>query len=332
MNHPAELRDGQRFIVVGRAGMDLYPEPAGTKIADAEGFSAMLGGSAANIAAGLARLGARVGLMSALSDDPVGRYCARQLSRYGIDQSLVGRSAPGTRTSLALSESRLEDHETVIYRNGAADFDLSPELLDRLKLEGVSALVVTGTALAAPASREVVMGAIERATAAGVDVVLDLDYRPYSWANGGEASAAYLAASRASRIVVGNGEEFAVLHSAASPDPAHARALLGQGPDICIYKMGQEGAITFEGGEEMATGIYPVEALKPVGAGDAFLASFLVAYYGGTDTCGSVLRGSAAASLVVSRKGCAGAMPTGSEVAEFMAAREVSAGQTCIAG
>ncbi|SIO30872.1 PfkB family carbohydrate kinase [Vannielia litorea] len=314
-----------RFIVIGRAGMDLYPEPAGTKTAEATRFSAMLGGSAANIAAGLARLGAQVELMTALSDDPVGRFCAAQLEAFGIGQGLVSTSGPDTRTSLALSENRLEDHETVIYRNGAADFDLAVDLPDRMELDGLAALVVTGTALAREPSRAVTLHAIARAQEARVPVVLDLDYRPYSWASARDASEVYAATARRSDIVVGNDLEFAILQGTSDPSPDYARQLSNDGPETCIYKMGQDGAITFHAGAESASGIYPVTALKPVGAGDAFLASFLAARFSGGEMSEAVRRGSAAAALVVSRPGCSNAMPLAEEVTAFMLANIMTA-------
>lgn len=48
-----------RFLVLGRAGMDLYADPPGTRIEEARSFAAHLGGSAANIAAALVRQGQR---------------------------------------------------------------------------------------------------------------------------------------------------------------------------------------------------------------------------------------------------------------------------------
>ncbi len=311
----------KRFIVVGRAGMDLYPEPAGTKIADATQFSAQLGGSAANIAAGLSRLGADVALLTALSDDPVGRFCLKQLAVHGIDSSLVQASGAETRSSLALSESRIEDHETLIYRNGAADFDLDASSIQALDLAGITAVVITGTALAREPSRTAVFLLIEKAREAGIDVVLDVDYRPYSWASVEEASSICSEAARNSTILVGNEEEFAVLAGGTELSAEHGRSLAKAGVEICIYKMGGEGAISFQGGREIRTGVFPVEALKPVGAGDAFLASFLSSHYDGEPLTDCVTKGSAAAALVVTRKGCSDAMPTADELSEFMSTR-----------
>src|SRR4029079_6301233 len=91
-------------IVIGRAGLDLYPEPDGTEIEAAEHFRSDVGGSAANIAVALARQGVRVALLSPLSDDAVGRFVRATLGRYGVDTSRCRAVAGGYRTSLALAE------------------------------------------------------------------------------------------------------------------------------------------------------------------------------------------------------------------------------------
>ena len=69
------------FLVVGRAGMDFFPDPPGTKTEEADTFKAGLGGSSANIAAGLVKLGGQAALVTSVSDDSVGRYCLRQLQK-----------------------------------------------------------------------------------------------------------------------------------------------------------------------------------------------------------------------------------------------------------
>ena len=61
--------DGRTVLVVGRAGMDLYPLPDGSTIEAATGFVSDVGGSAGNIAVALARLGGKAALLSAFSDD-----------------------------------------------------------------------------------------------------------------------------------------------------------------------------------------------------------------------------------------------------------------------
>jgi 5-dehydro-2-deoxygluconokinase len=100
---------------------------------------------------------------------------------------------------------------------------------------------------------------------------------------------------------------------------ATARDLVAEGAAIAIYKMGQDGAVTVTPAYEVRTGIYPTAALKPTGAGDAFLGSFIAALAVGYPVQTAVLRGSAAAAMVVARVGCAPAMPTRAELDAFLA-------------
>src|ERR1022692_57682 len=104
-------------IVIGRAGMDLYPLPDGTETESTEQFAAGVGGSAGNIAVALSRQGYRAALLSPLSEDSVGRFVRKHLARYAVDTSRCRVVAGEYRTSLAICETRLDDCETVFYRN-----------------------------------------------------------------------------------------------------------------------------------------------------------------------------------------------------------------------
>ncbi|MBI1416474.1 MAG: permease [Limimaricola sp.] len=311
------LQAGQ-FLVLGRAGMDLYPDPPGTPTAEASRFVSDLGGSAGNIAAALVRAGSAASLVSAVSNDAVGRFVLAALARHGIGTVHVAVRGGGVRTSLALAESRMEGHETVIYRNGAADFALDRADVVALPFAPAAALVVTGTALAADPSRSATRAAMAAARAAGLPVILDLDYRPYSWADGGQAQGIMLEAAAAADMIVGNDEEFGVL----AGSPAAGRDLArGMGRDgrIAVYKMGAAGSVTFTDGAVIETPVFPVTPLKPFGAGDAFLGNLLAALAGGQPLDTALRRGSAAAAMVVATVGCAGAMPTPDTLDTFIA-------------
>ena len=82
--------------------------------------------------------------------------------------------------------------------------------------------------------------------------------------------------------------------------------------------MGEKGAITITPELEFRTGIYPVDALKPTGAGDSFMGGFIASLAAGFSLKDAVLRGSACASIVVSKVGCAPAMPSTAQLEEFL--------------
>jgi 5-dehydro-2-deoxygluconokinase len=308
-----------RFLILGRAGIDLYADPPGTRIEEATTFAAHLGGSAANIAVALARQGAKADLLTRVSDDAVGRFCLTQLDHYNVGRAHVGLIDGELRTSLAVVETRAENCQSIIYRNGAADFALTEADVAGVTFASYGALVITGTALAAEGSRKATLAALRAAIAAGITTVMDIDYRPYSWPSRDEAQEVNLEAARLCRIIVGNDEEFGLLAGRIEDGLATARSLVADSTRIAVYKMGERGAVTLTANEEIATGIYRTHALKPTGAGDSFMGGFLAALAQGRPLREAVLRGSAAAAMVVARVGCAPAMPTAGELDAFLA-------------
>ncbi len=308
-----------QFLVLGRAGMDLYADPPGTRIEEAQRFTSALGGSSANIAAGLARLGSKAALLGTVSDDAVGRFVLNELARYKIDAAHMRAVGGEARNSLAVVETQAENCQSVIYRNGAADFQLTAEHVGEVDYSEYGALILTGTSLAIEPSRAAALAAIEAARLAGLMVILDVDYRPYSWASRQEAASVCFAAAERCFIVVGNDDEFGLLAGSKDKGQALAKRFGERHHCIAIYKMGERGSVTFAGAETIELGVFRVKALKPTGAGDAFLAGFASSLAAGRPLADCIKRGSAAAAIVVTRVGCAPAMPNANELTHFMA-------------
>lgn len=311
--------DRNEFVIIGRAGMDFYPDPPGTKTEEAEKFVCCLGGSSSNIGVAICRHGGSAALVTCVADDSIGRYCLNQLAHYGIDGRHVRPVGGEARNSLAVVESRIEDHQSVIYRNDAADFEMTVEDVSAVDYAAYGALITTGTVFAAEPSRSASFHAFDLAKAAGLPLIFDLDYRPYSWPSAEVASEVYSRAGRASDIVIGNDDEFGFMAGGKEKGLDMARSLAKSSASIVIYKMGELGAITITAEEEFKTGIYPVDALKPTGAGDAFMGGFIASLASGFGLQDCVLRGSASAAIVVAKVGCAPAMPTTAELEAFLA-------------
>ena len=304
--------------------MDLYADPPGTRIEEATGFTSALGGSAANIAAGICRLGGQASLLTAVSDDAVGRYISAQLAAFGIDPQYVAIIQGEPRTSLAVVETRADNCQSVIYRNNAADFQLSGQHVGKVNLADFGALIITGTALAVEPSRNAVFDLLHRANLARLPVIIDLDYRPYSWTSRLEAQHTCRQAAELADIIVGNDVEFDLLAGSSGGGLELARQLAAKPGVIAIHKLGERGSVTFSKDTAIELPVFPVEALKPTGAGDAFLAGFCHAYAAGLSLQESLRNGSAAAAIVVTRVGCAPASPTAQELSAFLATQTVN--------
>ena len=309
---------GNRFVVFGRAGMDMFADPIGTKSELAENFKADLGGSSANICAGLCKLGSKASLVTSVSDDAVGRFCINRLKYYGVGTEYVKSVGGEFRTSLAIYESCIDNFQNVIYRNGAADFEVKPSEMDEVEYSRFTALITAGTVFAGQPSRDATFRAFENARAQGIPVIFDIDYRPYSWPSPQVASEVLSRAGEESDMIVGNDEEFGFMAGGIDKGLNKARDLASEGNRLIIYKMGEEGAITLYNNEEIKTGIFPTQAVKPNGAGDSFMAGLLSSLASGYDLKNSVIRGSACASIVVSLPGCSPAMPNEDQLNKFI--------------
>ena len=306
-----------KYVVVGRVGFDVFTDP-GVAVEEAAQMNVDIGGSAANTAVGICKLGGQAALVTCVSDDAVGSYCITRLQHYGVDTTHVRPVGGEFRNSLAVYESRVEGHRNVIYRNGAADFQMTAGDVEGVDYAAFGALITAGTVFAAEPSRTGAFRAMELARAAGLPVIFDVDYRPYSWPSAKVAAEVISRAAEMSDMIVGNDEEFGFMASDYDRGRAKAEALAAEGAALVIYKLGGDGAITFADGETLRTGIYPVQAVKPVGAGDSFMAGLLTSMAGGYPLKEAILRGSAAASITVSRPGCAPAMPDARAIDDFL--------------
>ena len=85
---------------------------------------------------------------------------------------------------------------------------------------------------------------------------------PYSWPSAAVAADVLSRAGALSDVIVGNDEEFGFMAGHIDKGLDKARELATTSAQIVVYKMGQNGAVTFADGVEIPTGIYPVDAIK----------------------------------------------------------------------
>ena len=319
-----------RAVCLGRAGLDLYACERDVPFAEARTFEKHVGGSPANIAFGLARLGIRTGFVGRVSDDMIGHWVRDALAAEGIDVAGLTLERGGTRTSLALTEMRPRDCGVVIHRHAAADLALCVDDLDPGTLARCELLVLSGTALAAEPSRSAALEAARLARAGGARVVLDLDYRAYTWASPEEARRVYGEAVRTAQVVLGNTEEIDVLRPASiepGDDAALVAALHAGGVELVCLKAGPDGSTLWAAGDApLRQPAFRVDALKPFGAGDAYAAALCAGLLDGLPLAACAERAAAAAAIVVARTSCGDASPTSAELERFIAAARSDAG------
>ncbi|MEO9653613.1 5-dehydro-2-deoxygluconokinase [Marinomonas sp.] len=313
-------------VCLGRAGVDLYAREENIDMSDVSGFDKFVGGSPANIAVALTRLGAKAGLISCVSDDSLGHYVCDYLRDSGVDLQGMAIDQSGSRTSLAVTEMKAQDCQVVIYRNHAADLTLSIDQIDKDYISQAKILLISGTALSTSPSREAAIAAMRYARESHTKVILDIDYRAYSWRCPEDSSLYYQLAASLSDVVIGNREEFDVLElidksDAPQNDDATAQRCLKDATQVVIIKAGELGSKVYtRDGEHFAQGIFPVQVKKPFGAGDSFAGALMYFLLQGASLQESVKMGSASAAINVSRKSCTEAMATKQELFTFLKA------------
>ena len=313
------------FLLIGRAGVDIYPDPPGTKTENTNKYVTHLGGSSANMGVQLTKYGGSCSLLTRVSNDALGKFALNQLDSYGVKRDLVKLEDNESRISFAIVESTVVDHQSIIYRHKASDLFLNKNDIDNSNLQNYECILITGTSLAAEPSRSAVLYALKLAKEKKIPVIMDIDYRPYTWESRDKAKEIYNLAGDFCSGIIGNDDEFAVLSGNYDDGLSFAKNLSIK-CDLVIYKMGEKGSITYANNKEIIRGIFPVKPLKPTGAGDAFMGSLIGALLNNYDLQRAIEIGSAAAAIVVTKVGCAPAMPDLDEVLDFMKNNNINKG------
>lgn len=303
--------------ILGRIGYDLYSEEPHVPLPEVRRFSRYLGGSSANMAVGLSRLGARVGMAACLGTDSLSDYLMDFLKTEKVDTDHVQR-AEGFLPSLCLTEVAPPDRfPQVFYRRDPADaqLDVSPDTL--AYLASARMLVTNGTSLCASPSRESTYRAMEKVRDAGGRVVLDVDYRSMSWRGPEEAGLAVRLALPFVDVLIGNDLELKLV--AGNDDLGEAVSHVRSRVPMLVSKLGAEGTRVWTKDGPTFQPPYPVEVKSTIGAGDGFASGFLYALLKDKPVEECLHYGNAAAAIVVSRLSCSEAMPTLAEVEEMIA-------------
>jgi 5-dehydro-2-deoxygluconokinase len=323
-------------ICMGRAAVDLYGEQIGGRLEDMLSFTKYLGGSPANTAVGVARLGLRPAMLTRVGDEHNGRFVRETLSAEGVD---VGHVRTDPKRLTALVFLGIQDQHTfplVFYRDNCADMAISQDDFDAAFIASSSALLLSGTHLSQPATHEACCRAMALARTAGTRVVLDIDYRPVLWGltspgmgeqrfvPSGEVSAHLQTVIGQCDLVVGTEEEIHI--AGGSTDTLAAlRRLRSLTAATLVVKRGPMGCVVFEGPipAELEHGLkgpgFPVDVYNVLGAGDAFMSGFLRGWIRGEALAQCCAYANACGALVVSRHGCAPAMPSWEELQFFLA-------------
>jgi 5-dehydro-2-deoxygluconokinase len=317
------------LICLGRAAVDLYGEQVGARLEDQATFAKYLGGSPANTGVAASRLGLKVAMLTRVGDEHNGRFVRETLAAEGLDVSHV-KTDPQRLTALVFLS--IKDRSTfplVFYRHDCADMAIAPEDFDERFIASAKALLVSGTHFSRPEIAQTCLAAIAMARQHGVRVVLDIDYRPVLWGltAPGLGEKRFVASAHVTAqlqrilphcdLVIGTEEE---VHIAAGlEDTSKAiQKVCALSEAILVVKRGALGCSVFSRNADFDHAGFPVEVFNVLGAGDGFAGGFLAAWLKELPLEECARRANACGAIVVSRHGCAPAMPSRAELELFL--------------
>ncbi len=330
-----EAPNNLEILMIGRSSVDLYGEQVGGRLEDMGSFAKYVGGSPTNTAVGAARLGLRAGLLTRVGSDHMGRFIREQLTREGVDVSGV-ISDPDRLTALAILGIRdQENFPLIFYREQCADMALDVGDLESLATLP-AAVLINGTHLSQSNVYELSVAAAKSVRARGGRVIFDIDYRPVLWGLADRDMGENRFVEHQSvtdrlqgvlplcDLIVGTEEEIHIL-GGSTDTIAALRAIRALCDGLIVCKRGPLGCVAFDGAIPAALDQgrnargFPVEVYNVLGAGDAFMAGFLRGFLRGESIDRACEYGNACGAIVVSRHGCAPAMPSWAELQHFLA-------------
>jgi 5-dehydro-2-deoxygluconokinase len=319
-----DSRKPMDFVAIGRLCIDLNANEINRSMEETMTFTKYVGGSPANIAIGMSRLGMDTGFIGRVADDQMGRFIVNYLNNNQIDTSHVVTDQSGSVTGLAFTEIKSPtDCSILLYRDNVADLKLEPRDVNEEFVKNSKSLLISGTALAKSPSREAVFLALDYARKHDVVVFFDIDYRPYTWNSAEEVAVYYNLAAEKCDVIIGTREEFDMMEcfeqNTNHDDYFTAKKWFDYHAKIVVIKHGKDGSIAYtKEGESFKGTTFPANVIKTFGAGDSYAAAFIYGLMQGWKISRSMEYGAAAASIVISSHSCSDAMPTVKQIDSYI--------------
>ncbi|WP_110954863.1 5-dehydro-2-deoxygluconokinase [Anaerosinus massiliensis] len=312
------------IVLIGRAAIDFNPNELNRTLDKVNTFTKYVGGSPANIAVGVSKLGKQVGFIGAVSDDQFGTFVLDYFNERKIDTTSVVRAKNGENLGLTFTEiSSPTDSQILMYRYGVADLQISTEDVSEEYIKNSKILLVSGTALAASPSREACFLAIKYAKKHGVKVIFDIDYRGYTWKSKAEIGIYYSLVGQMSDIIIGSREEFELTEMLPEnnqvPDYEIAEKYMKFGNKIVIIKHGKKGSIAYSADKKaFKVESFHIKLLKSFGGGDAYASAFIYGLLVGWSLDKALEYATAHAAMVVASHSCSDAMQSADAIHAFI--------------
>ncbi|MDH7485280.1 MAG: carbohydrate kinase [Anaerolineae bacterium] len=289
------LKGDLDVLAIGETLIDFISVEETDSLRHACTFRKVQGGSPANIAVNVAKLGGRAAVISKTGIGAFGQFLKAELQRAGVvtDYLIMDHRV---HTSIVFVSRTQGTPDFEAFRSG--DYRLEPQEVDEGAIKRAKVIHASTWPLSRQPSRAAVERAFQLAHQHGKIISLDPNYSPQIWPD-------YREAKDVLRRMLG----YATITKPSLDDarrifgsdraPEESIALLHEmGPKVVVFTMGARGILLSEEGRITPIPARPVQVVDATGAGDAFWAGFLVALLDGN----SLQRSALFAREIVERK------------------------------
>ena len=269
-------------------------------------------GSESNVAIGVARLGHDAAWLSAVGNDEPGRLIQRTLRAENVDTTYLRFSDDSFTGFIAFDQPSHDITRVSYHRRGSAASTLTAsEITAALTAANPRLLHVTGiTPALSENARAATLAAVRTASAAGIQVSLDVNYRARLWSRA-EASVAVRELLPHVNIVFTSDDELDLLTDASNPVADLLKTV-----ETLVVTAGGKGAWahTKSAGPAEVHTIHrpalPVTVVDSIGAGDAFVSGYLSATLDNLSTESRLERATTSGAFCVTAYGDWESLPT----------------------
>ena len=257
--------------------MLMFSPPGHELLEHCDQFTAYIGGSEANVAVGLERLGVHAGWIGKLPRNALGRKVVNGIRAYGVDTSAVVWADEGRVGTFYVEWGASPRPTKTIYdRAGSATTTLTVDDLDWEIITQTEWLHLTGITPALSATcRESTPEIVQRAREVGVKVSFDLNYRSLLWSANAAREAWAEILPYVNLIIAAETDAALLLDDAYSREVLARHIFSEYQPDAVVLTCGDDGSMAYDGQRVYTAATYPPEVVNRVGAGDAFDAGLL---------------------------------------------------------
>lgn len=267
------------LVAIGETIVDFISTEPVEGLREATTFQRHLGGSPANIAVNISKLGGKAAVISKTGIGAFGQFLKAELRYHGVNTDyMIMDHRVHTSLIFVSQTSGTPDFEP--SRNG--DYKLTPAEVSEEAIARARVVHASTWPLSRKPSRAAVEKAFKLAHEQGKVVSLDPNYSPVVWSNYQEAQKVIRDIYRYVTITKASLDDSHRFFGPGEQPETYIEMLHQLGPQTVIFTMGKDGAIISEDGHILGhLPARPIKVVDATGAGDSFWAGFLVAMLDG---------------------------------------------------